>query len=57
MQYKEKKWGEIEQVLAESCKDNKTLNEKLSQLKYNVEGDKKISNVVKENERLRAEIE
>lgn len=57
MQYKEKKWGEVEQVLAERCKDDKNLNEKLSQLKYNLEGDKKISNVVKENERMRAEIE
>lgn len=57
MQYKEKKWNEIEQVLSENFQENEFLAEKLKQLKVNLDGNQKISNVVKENERLRNEIE
>ena len=49
MQHKEKKWLEIEKILSIYCEHDEELKDKLTELKYRVVGDKKITNVVEEN--------
>ena len=53
VQTKEKKWLEIEKILEEYVEDDDELWEKLYELKVNVHSNKKISNVVVENEKLK----
>lgn len=53
MQNKERKWIEVEKILEEYVEDDDELREKLYDLRINVESNKKISNVVEENERLK----
>lgn len=57
MQNKERKWIEVEKILEEYVEDDDELREKLYELRINVESNKKISNVVEENERLKIELD
>ena len=57
MQNKERKWIEVEKILEEYVEDDDELREKLYELRINVESNKKISNVVEENERLKQEMD
>ena len=56
MQYKEKKWFEVEQILEEYIEEDDELREKLYELRINVESNRKITNVVEENENLKIEL-
>jgi hypothetical protein len=47
----------VEKILEEYVEDDDELREKLYDLRINVESNKKISNVVEENERLKEELE
>ena len=53
MQNKERKWLEVEKILEEYVEDDDELREKLYELRVNVYSNKKISNVVEENEKLK----
>ena len=53
MQNKEKKWMEVEKILEEYIEEDDELREKLQELRINVESNKKITNVVEENEKLK----
>jgi hypothetical protein len=53
MQSKEKKWLEVEKILEEYAEEDEELREKLYDLRVNVFANKKISNVVEENEKLK----
>ena len=57
MQHKEKKWLEIEKILSIYCEHDEELKDKLTELKYRVVGDKKITNVVEENQNLKTELD
>lgn len=57
MQNKEKKWLEVEKILEEYAEEDDELREKLYDLRVNVFTNKKISNVVEENEKLKLELE
>jgi regulator of replication initiation timing len=57
MQNKEKKWNEVEKILEEYIEDDDELREKLQELRINVESNKKICNVVEENENLKFEVD
>ena len=50
MQYKEKKWMEVEKIMDEYLEDDEELRDKLYELKLNVDPNKKLTNVVEENE-------
>jgi hypothetical protein len=56
MQHKEKKWIEVEKILEDYVEEDEELKEKLFELRINVESNKKISNVVVENEKLKVEL-
>ena len=56
MQTKEKKWLEVEKILEEYCEEDEELRDKLYELRVNVHSNKKISNVVVENEKLKFEL-
>ena len=53
IQSKEKKWLEVEKILEEYVEEDEELREKLYELRVNVFSNKKISNVVEENEKLK----
>jgi uncharacterized coiled-coil DUF342 family protein len=57
MQNKEKKWNEVEKILEEYVEEDDELREKLYELRVNVYSNKKISNVVEENEKLKYELD
>ncbi len=57
MQNKEKKWLEVEKILEEYAEEDEELREKLYELRVNVFTNKKISNVVEENEKLKIELD
>lgn len=57
MQNKEKKWLEVEKILEEYAEEDDELREKLYELRVNVFSNKKISNVVEENEKLKYELD
>jgi hypothetical protein len=57
MQNKEKKWLEVEKILEEYVEEDEELREKLYDLRVNVFSNKKISNVVEENEKLKYELD
>lgn len=57
MQNKEKKWLEVEKILEEYVEEDDELREKLYELRVNVHSNKKISNVVVENEKLKYELD
>ena len=50
---KEKKWMEVEKILHEYMEDDDELRHKMEQLRVNMTSNKKISNVVDENERMK----
>lgn len=53
MQNKEKKWMEVEKILEEYVEEDEELRDKLYELRVNVYSNKKITNVVEENEKLK----
>ena len=55
MQQKEKKWMEIEEIMIEYAQDDDELQEKFRELKVNIRQNQQISNVVYENEVIKAE--
>jgi uncharacterized coiled-coil DUF342 family protein len=57
MQNKEKKWLEVEKILQEYAEEDDELREKLYDLRVNVFSNKKISNVVEENEKLKMSLD
>lgn len=57
MQNKEKKWMEVEKILEEYVEEDEELREKLYELRVNVYSNKKISNVVEENEKLKVQLD
>ncbi len=57
MQSKEKKWVEIEKIIEEYAEEDEELREKLFSLRVNVFTNKKISNVVEENEKLKLKLD
>ena len=57
MQNKEKKWFEVEKILEEYIEEDDELREKLYELRINVESNKRITNVVEENENLKHELD
>lgn len=57
MQNKEKKWLEVEKILEEYVEEDEELREKLYDLRVNVFSNKKISNVVEENEKLKIQLD
>ena len=57
MQVKERKWIEVEQILEEYAHEDDELRDKLFELRVNVFSNKKISNVVQENEKLKTQLE
>ena len=57
MQHKEKKWIEVEKILKIYCEEDYELREKLYDLKLNIDGNKKITNVVQENEILKGQVD
>lgn len=56
MQSKEKKWMEVEKIIEEYAEEDDELREKLYELRVNVFSNKKISNVVEENEKLKLQL-
>ena len=56
MQSKEKKWLEIETLLAEYIAEDEDLRDKFQELKMVIQGDVKISNIVGENDRYKNEL-
>lgn len=57
MQTKERKWLEVEKILEEYAEEDEELREKLYDLRVNVFSNKKISNVVEENEKLKVQLD
>jgi hypothetical protein len=57
MQNKERKWLEVEKILEEYVEEDDELREKLYELRVNVHSNKKISNVVVENEKLKYQLD
>jgi len=57
MQNKERKWLEVEKILEEYVEEDDELREKLFELRVNVHSNKKISNVVVENDKLKYELD
>lgn len=56
MQSKEKKWLEVETILAEYIAEDDELRDKFQEMKLVIQGDVKMSSVVGENERLKKEL-
>ena len=57
MQNKERKWMEVEKILEEYVEEDDELRDKLYELRVNVYSNKKISNVVEENEKLKMQLD
>lgn len=53
MQHKERKWIEVENILKDYVEVDEELRSKLIELRMNVDGNKKITNVVEENDILK----
>lgn len=54
---KERKWVEVEKILEEYAHEDEELRDKLFELRVNVFSNKKISNVVEENEKLKLQLD
>ena len=52
LQYKETKWAELDKLLVQYLETDDFLISKIDEIKYTVIPDLKITNVVKQNERL-----
>lgn len=57
MQNKEKKWLEIEKILHEYLEEDDELMSEVKKIKFMVDPNKKITNVIEENNQLKVELE